>query len=182
MRTKTFRGTCGVLIAVLIATSNGWAAKRKQAAPAVQLTEAGQKLEAHYAKQLETSNAEIIKALPQIDEAKLATYLNDRAAEEAAEADMNAKQATLGKCRGAGGLLNHRKNWIAKATTGVAEAKATLKQAEAMTGDARRITTRPPANSRRPKRVWLRRRSKNPNWQRRLRRLRKHLLSPRLIR
>ena len=136
MRTKTFRGTCGVLIAVLIATSNGWAAKRKQAAPAVQLTEAGQKLEAHYAKQLETSNAEIIKALPQIDEAKLATYLNDRAAEEAAEADMNAKQATLGKCRGAGGLLNHRKNWIAKATTGVAEAKATLKQAEAMTGDA----------------------------------------------
>jgi hypothetical protein len=134
MRTGSMTGICAAVVAVLIGTSEVWAAKA--AAAPVPLTEQGQKLEAQYAEQLAELKAEIDKAVPQSDAQKQAAYLEVRKAEKAAEQDRNAKQAALNKSRGAGGLLNHRKNWIGRAITGVAEAKATLKQAEAMTGDA----------------------------------------------
>ena len=132
MRAKTMTGICGLLIAVLIGSTNVWAAKKPAPEPVKPLSEKRQKLEAQYAKQLESLKAEITKAIPKIDEAKKAEYIKARADEKAAESDRNAKKSALGKNRGHNGLLNHRKSWIGRATTGVAEAKAKLKQAEEM--------------------------------------------------
>ncbi len=127
-------GICVALIAMAIGAPSVWAAK-KNAAPQTQLTETGQKLEAQYAEQFEALKADISKALPTVEEQKKAAYLKTREAEKAAEAHANATQAALNENRGGVGLLNHRKAWIGRATTGVAEAKEKLKQAEAMTGD-----------------------------------------------
>ncbi len=134
MRAKMMMGICGALIALAIGTSGVWAAK-KQAAPQTPLTDAGQKLLERYTGMLTALQAEISKAVPAVDEQNKATYLEVREAEKAAEAHANATQAALNKNRGHMGLLNHRIAWIGRAVKGVAAAKETLKQAEAMTGD-----------------------------------------------
>jgi hypothetical protein len=49
--------------------------------------------------------------------------------------ERDAKLAILNKSKGSSGLLSHRKGWIGRAITGVAEAKENLKKAKAMKGD-----------------------------------------------
>ena len=95
MRAKTMTGICGALIVMAIGASSVWAAKKKVAVE-TPLTEAGQKLEAHYAEQLKTLQAKIEKALPKVDEQKKAGFLKayqDEAAATAAE--LNAKRAQV---------------------------------------------------------------------------------------
>jgi len=125
----------GALIAAVIATPNVWAAGKK-AAPATPLTEAGQKLEAHYAGQLKALQAELTKAVPVVDENRKAAYLKAREAEKAAEAEVNAAKKRLGKVHTAHALVNHAKGkWIGGAERGIAGAQAKLKEA---TTDAER--------------------------------------------
>ncbi|NQT89268.1 hypothetical protein HQ560_21045, partial [bacterium] len=71
MRAKTMARICGVLIAMAIGASSVWAA-RKQTAPEMPLTEAGQKLLERYTGMLTELKSEISKAVPAVDEQKKA--------------------------------------------------------------------------------------------------------------
>jgi len=136
MRRKNLLTIVYILTAMVIGLlSNASAARKQKAEPVVPLTATGEKLLAEYTKMLTGLRADIEKALPKIDEQKKAAYLKAREAEKAAEAHANATQEALNKNRGHVGLLNHRKDWIGRATKEVAEAKEKLKQAEAMTGN-----------------------------------------------
>jgi hypothetical protein len=110
--------------------------KAVEATAVAPLTEMGETLQVQYAGMLEALKGEITQAVPQIDEQQKADLLKALEAERAADANLNDKQAALGKNRGTAGMLNHRTKWVAEATKGVAEAKAKLQQAEAMSGNA----------------------------------------------
>lgn len=116
--------------------ANAKKGKSVKVAPAAPLTEAGEKLQAQFASMLESLKSEITQALPQIDEQKKASLVKALEAERAAVANLDDKQAALGKNRGTAGMLSHRTKWVAEATKGVAEAKAKLQQAEAGSGSA----------------------------------------------
>ena len=81
-----------ILVATAIGTTTAQAARKKQQAPQVALTEAGQKLEAQYTGQLEALKAEITKALPAVNEQKKSAFLKAREAEDAAEAAIKSAQ------------------------------------------------------------------------------------------
>ena len=137
MRPRATTAICGSLIAAVIATPSVCAA-RKKAEPEPPLTEAGQKLEARYSGQLTALQAELTKAVPAVDEGKMAAYLKAREAEKAAEAEMKAAQQRLGKVHTAQALVNHAKGkWIGGAERGIAATQAKLKEA---TTDAERET------------------------------------------
>ncbi|MCF7958559.1 MAG: hypothetical protein K9M57_08950 [Phycisphaerae bacterium] len=132
MKKKT--ATLTVLAIMVICISSAVAAMRARPEPAA-LTQAGEKLLASYSGQLNAVKAEIEKALPKINEQKRSAYLEALQAEKAAQADRDAKDAALKKNLGHVGLLNHRKDWIGRATKGVAEAKVNLKKAQAIIGE-----------------------------------------------
>jgi hypothetical protein len=134
MRKQTMTGICVLLVATAIGNTDVWAA-RKKVVVETPLTETGQQLEQRYSAMLATQKAEITKAVPTLTDQKKSDYLKAREIEKAAVADRNAKLETLNKSKGSAGLLNHRKGWIGRATTGVAEAKANLKKAKAIKGD-----------------------------------------------
>ena len=84
MRTNSMTVICGALIALAIGTSSVWAAGQK-AVPQTPLTEAGQKLEARYADQLNQLRTELTAKVPQNDQAKADT-LNKFLASDALDA------------------------------------------------------------------------------------------------
>jgi len=119
-----------ILVATAIGTSNTLAAKEKQKAPEVPLTEMGQKFETQYAGQLEALKAEIAEALPVVNEQKKAAFLKVREAEVAAEAGVEAAEQRMGEINEANALVGHAKGkWIGGADKGIAAAKAKLKKA-----------------------------------------------------
>ena len=104
-------------------------------APVV-LTEAGKALEAKYAARLKELQAEIVKALPAVDEGRKTAFQAAQEAVKKAREDVVEAQKPLDKIAGAAGLVGHRKNkWIAGANKGIAAAEAALKKA---TTDAER--------------------------------------------
>lgn len=141
MRDKAVKFIYGLVAVLLVSGSGVLAAKQNE--PAVvtaALTEKGRKLEAQYKAQLDALKDELIKAVPQIDEGKKSVFLKARAAEKAAEAERNARQAALGKVGGAAALVGHAKNkWIGGAEAGIAKAQEALKKA---TTDAEREAAR----------------------------------------
>jgi hypothetical protein len=136
MNRRTLFGVVCVLAVTLTGVANVSAAKGKKAEPETPLTAAGEKLQARYSEMLTALQAEIAKALPAVDEQKKSAYLKTREAELAAAAELAKRQKALDTCRGAAGLLEHRKNWVSKATAAVAAAEEKLKQAS--TDDARK--------------------------------------------
>ena len=86
MRTNSMTVICGALIALAMGTSSVWAAKQ-EAEPQTPLTEAGQKLEARYADQLDQLRTELTAKLPQADQAKTDT-LNKFLASDALDAKL----------------------------------------------------------------------------------------------
>jgi len=123
------RRVCAIVVAAALAMSSAWGAPKK-ATPQTPLTEAGKKLEARYSQFLDELRAEIVKALPQIDEQRKAAYLEAREAEKAAEAAVNAAQKDLNKLATAQALVAHAKGkWIGGAEKGIADAKEKLKKA-----------------------------------------------------
>jgi hypothetical protein len=122
-------GICAALLAMAIGVSSVWAAKPK-AVPETPLTEAGQKLMERYAGTLTQLQAEISKAVPAADEQKKSACLKAREAEKAAEAQVKAAQAALGKINSGKALVDHAKGkWIGGAEKGIAAAQAMLKKA-----------------------------------------------------
>jgi len=83
MRTNSMTVICGALIAMAIETSSVWAAQTEAAD--TPLTEAGRKLEARYADQLERLRTELTAKVPQNDQAKADT-LNKFLASDALDA------------------------------------------------------------------------------------------------
>lgn len=124
------RNAGATMWAVLTALGTLTVTTLAQQPQAAELTEAGQKLEAGYAAQVQALKAEIEKALPAVDARKKDAYVNAVAAERAAEARVKAAQKPLGDIGGAQGLVGHRKNkWIAGAEKGIAETQEKLKKA-----------------------------------------------------
>ena len=102
----------------------------------VALTAAGQALEAKYAARLKELQAEILKALPAVDEGGKAALQAAQDAVKNAKAAVVEAQKPIDAIGGAAGLVGHRKNkWIAGANKGIAAAEAALKKA---TTDAER--------------------------------------------
>jgi len=134
MRKKLFTLAGGLMAVMAMGVASAGAAPKE--APEAPLTAAGEKCLAQYSGQLKALQAEIAKALPSADEQQKAAYQKAREAELAAEAELAKRQAVLDACRGAAGLLEHRKNWVAKSTAALAELEEKLKQAA--TDDARK--------------------------------------------
>lgn len=128
------QNACAIMLVALMCL--GATAADTQQTPPPPLTEAGQKLEAGYAAQLQSLKAEIVKALPQIDEQKKVAYSEARKAETVAVAAFNAAKQQLNNVGKAQGAVGHAKGkWIGGAETGIAAAEAALKKA---TTDAER--------------------------------------------
>jgi len=128
MRAKTVTGICVVLMTMAVGTLSVSAAGKE--APRVALTGTGQRLEVRYAGQLEAVKAEIVKAVPAVDEQKKATYLKAREAEKAAKAALGVAEKDLGRVARGRGLVAHAKGkWIGGAEKGIAAAQAKLKAA-----------------------------------------------------
>jgi len=137
MKTKMLSVVYGILLATVIGTSSVWAAKAKAKVEAPPpLSEDGQKLETTYAEQMKALKAEIVKALPKVDEQKKAAYLKACEAEKAAEAKLVAAEKNRNGVKSAQALVAHAKGkWIGGADKGIAAAKEKLNKA---TTDAER--------------------------------------------
>ena len=126
------------LTAMAMGASNIHAAQTVVAAPP--LREAGQKIEAGYAGQLKTLQAEIARELPKLDEQQAVALQKARDAVKAAQAAGTAAQQPLDKIAGAKALVEHAKGkWIGGAEKGIAAAEAALKKAAT---DAERETAK----------------------------------------
>ena len=100
------------------------------------LSAEGEKLQARYAAMLSALQAEIIKAVPAVDERKKAAFQEAREKVKKTKAEANAAQQSLGKIAGAAAMVDHAKGkWIGGAEQGIAAAEAALKKA---TTDAER--------------------------------------------
>lgn len=127
MKTKTFTNFATVLVAAAVGTSSVLAAKTTPEPP---LSEAGKKLEARYAGQMEALKEEIAKAMPSANAQKKAAFLKGREAEVAAENAVVDAQKHMGEVATANALVGHAKGkWIGGADKGIAAAKAKLKRA-----------------------------------------------------
>ena len=146
-RTQMFGVLC--LLAVTLMGVVGVTPANAIAAPGTLLTAAGEKLLTQYAEQLKALQAEVGKALPQIDESKKAAFAKACEATKAAKAGANAAQQSLGKIQGAKALVDHAKGkWIGGAEKGIAQANAALTKAttEAQREAARKDLARWQAN------------------------------------
>jgi len=132
-----FFDACCLLATIVIGLTNAVAADkgRKDATPEA-LTPAGEQLQAQYAGMLTALQAEISKALPQLDEHKKTALEQAQKAEQAAEANRKAKQQAVDKAKGLPGTLSKMQAAIEKATAAVAAAEEKLKQAEAASSAA----------------------------------------------
>ena len=126
MRAETIGLACLGMLAALTVALSTWADVRK---PARELNATGQKLFARYSAEMERLRAEILKALPKIDEKKKAAYLEAREAEKAAEAALDLARKNLHKLQTAQALVDHAKKWISRAEEGIARAKEMLEKA-----------------------------------------------------
>lgn len=127
MRFKASVCLCAMVLT--LATDQVLAKPAPQAPPAA-LTERGEKLAAEYTAMLDSMRAQIVAALPKVDDATKKLYIEAKQAEKAAEARVNDAKAALGKIAGAAGLVGHAKGkWIGGADKGIAEAQAKLKKA-----------------------------------------------------
>ncbi|MGB0767836.1 MAG: hypothetical protein ACPGYV_09005 [Phycisphaeraceae bacterium] len=111
-------------------------ARKKKAAPPIELTAQGQALEARYAELMAELQKELADDLPRINERAQSNYLSAIAQEKQAITLLETAQAELGKINGAKGLIGHAKNhWIPKADRGI---KAAQKKLDAATTQAER--------------------------------------------
>lgn len=94
------------------------------------LTAAGEKLQARYAAMLTQLQAEIARALPDVDDQKKTALSKTREALKRAEVAADAAQQPLKKVQRAKALVDHaRGKWIGDAEKNIARAEALLKKA-----------------------------------------------------
>jgi hypothetical protein len=129
MEPKSVTTGLTALLALAVGTSP-LIAKDPQTAPSPESAESGLPLEHSYATELQSLKERIIAALPPLDEASKAAYLNARKAESAAVAAIADAEARLDKINTAKGLVGHAKGkWIGGADKEIAAAKARLAKA-----------------------------------------------------
>lgn len=105
--------------------------KPKNQSTVAPLTEAGEKLNAHYADMLTSLQKEIGAALPKTDESKKSALEQAQKAVEEAETRAAQAQKNLGSIGGAQALIAHAKGkWIGGADKGIAKSQAAIKAAK----------------------------------------------------
>ncbi len=105
-------------------------AKPAKAPVVIPLSAQGESLAEAYAAKLDDVKQEIIAALPKLDEAKRARYIQAQHDEKTAEAKLLTAQKAFGAVKAAEGLVAHAKGkWIGGADKGIAEAQAKLAKA-----------------------------------------------------
>ena len=118
-------------IAVAIASSSPLTAQRRKRAPRVQLSAAGQKLEAQYAQEMQRLKTEILRKLPTLRRPKVKAFEKATSAEDKAKARIDDAKKGLGKINSARGLVGHAKGkWIGGADRGIAKAQKQLAKAK----------------------------------------------------
>jgi hypothetical protein len=120
-----------VLLAVgAMAIGSAGAPAAEKALPETPLTEAGQKLLAKYAETLQGLKAEIVPALPAVDEQKKSALQKARDAVKKAEAEATAAGEAAGKIGKAKEALGIWKKYsVPDATKKIAQAQEQLKTA-----------------------------------------------------
>ena len=104
---------------------------QKNAAPAAGLTDAGKALEAKYTTAQTALKADIEKALPKLDEAKIAAWLQAIQAEEGPEKEATAKAMEVEKMQGAEGRLRDLEEQLKYAPQTLEDAQEDLARARA---------------------------------------------------
>ena len=104
---------------------------QKNAAPAAGLTDAGKALEAKYTTAQTALKADIEKALPKLDEAKVAAWLQAIQAEEGPEKEATAKAMEVEKMQGAEGRLRDLEEQLKYAPQTLEDAQEDLARARA---------------------------------------------------
>lgn len=112
----------------------------KAAPEGVPATSAEQVLDKKYADMLKALQAEILKAVPKVDERKMVAHQKAREAVKKAESEAAAAQAPLNNIQTARALVDHAKGkWIGGAEKGIATAETALQKA---TSDAEKEAAR----------------------------------------
>lgn len=131
MKKQKMTAICVLLVATAISSPSVHAKKKNPKTPAVELTQAGQRLETQYSKQLESLKAEISKTLPRVNARKNTDFLKSRETEVAAEAAVSAAQNSMGAINKAQGSVKHATGkWIGGADKGIKASTAKLKMAK----------------------------------------------------
>jgi hypothetical protein len=99
--------------------------------PAVVLNDSGKALEAKYTSSLTALQAELEKAIPKLDETKVAAWLQAIQAEEGSEKEAAATAALVEKMQGAEGRLRDLENQLKYAPTTLEDAQEDLTRARA---------------------------------------------------
>jgi hypothetical protein len=129
---KQHRLIATALCTVLLISGYAHAADLKKGAePAVVLTEAGQALEAKYAAMQTALKAEIEAAIPNLDDAKLAAWLQAIQAEEGPEKEAVATAKEVAKLQGAEGRLRQLEENLKYGPQTLEDAQADLARARA---------------------------------------------------
>jgi hypothetical protein len=126
---KTIYGSiCAALALTLIPAPQSLAARKNQSAePAVELSEAGQQLEARYVREIDTLKNEVKKALPALSDQQKAGYQAALAAEADAKKALNEAETNFGAIKRGEGLVAHAKGkWIGGAEKAMAAAEQKL--------------------------------------------------------
>ncbi len=131
MNSKKLLGIGCLLAAMAIGVPSVSAAKKTE--PGIVLTKDGDRLLVEYSDMLKALQAEIAKALPNVNEQNMTALQRAREATKVALEEANAKQTALDANQKPKGLLDHRKGWISKAAKAVAAAEAKIKQATSET-------------------------------------------------
>ena len=122
-----------VMTCLLAVTSLGVvnvSAAPKKAGPETPLTAEGEALVAKYGGMLTVLQAEIGKAVPNVNEQEKTTLQKAREATKAALEEANAKEQSLNKVDGAKALVDHAKvKWIGDAVKNITKAEAALQKA-----------------------------------------------------
>lgn len=118
------------LLVAVVLPSQTEARKKKEEAP-VPLTEAGEKYLAEYTAKLDSLKAEILKAVPKINEAKLSAYQKAREAEVAAIAQLEtSRKGNAEITEWKRHISDYHKKWIPISEDRLKKAKEALKKAK----------------------------------------------------
>ncbi|MFU8779807.1 MAG: hypothetical protein ACNA71_02125 [Kiritimatiellia bacterium] len=128
---KVVVGVWVVLLLVMVSGSVQAQRRGHQQPPPVPLTETGEQLLVKYTEMLQALQAEVIEAVPALDEALLADLRSADEAVQQAQAAEKSSSEPLNAIRKAEGLVGHAKNkWIGGANKGIAQAEKDLKSAK----------------------------------------------------
>lgn len=116
---------------VILISGYADAQNSKNTPPAVILTDAGKALEAKYTTAQAALKAELEKAIPKLDEAKIAAWLQAIQAEEGPEKEAAAKAKEVAKMQGAEGRLHDLEEQLKYAPQTLEDAQEDLARARA---------------------------------------------------